>query len=202
MAAATRSLFCSSLVARGNSAFFVKSFLAMMAVILPSLVTIGSFPFLLSFNVAFAATSSTPSPAVIRSLAGVMTCSTVTELRLGTKSVSRFVTSPSKVEPIAPSSVTGKPVKPHCALSMSRSDKSMSGLIHTGSTMKPLLYFLTFVTSLTWSSMDRLVWMMPNPPWSAIAMAILDSVTVSIGLETTGVRRVIVFEKRDVSCTS
>ena len=37
-----------------------------------------------------------------------------------------------------------------------------------------------------WSSMDRLRWMMPMPPWRAMAMASGASVTVSIAAETMG----------------
>mmetsp|Transcript_72056 Transcript_72056/g.134707 ORF Transcript_72056/g.134707 Transcript_72056/m.134707 type:complete len:213 (+) Transcript_72056:649-1287(+) len=73
MAAATTSLFLESLVAKGNSAFLLRSFLAISAVSLPVLLTMGSFPFLLSLRVALAAASSTPSSAVIKSCTGVMT---------------------------------------------------------------------------------------------------------------------------------
>lgn len=38
-----------------------------------------------------------------------------------------------------------------------------SGLKQTGSVMKPFLYFLTLLTSLACSSMERFEWMMPIP---------------------------------------
>eukprot|EP00419_Tripos_fusus_P056127 CAMPEP_0172800152 /NCGR_PEP_ID=MMETSP1075-20121228/2384_1 /TAXON_ID=2916 /ORGANISM="Ceratium fusus, Strain PA161109" /LENGTH=147 /DNA_ID=CAMNT_0013637995 /DNA_START=193 /DNA_END=633 /DNA_ORIENTATION=- len=146
----------------------------------------GSLPFLVFRVIAFASFNFTLSGAVTKSLMGVITAPTRVVLRSLMKSVSRFVTNPSNFEPILPFSVTGKPVKPHFARISSSSDSSMVGPMHMGSMMKPLLYLLTFMTSSTWSSTDMFVWMIPMPPSRATAIAMFDSVTVSMGLETMG----------------
>ncbi len=64
-----------------------------------------------------------------------------------------------------------------------------SGWTVTGSAIMPLSYFFTAATSAAWRSTERLRWMKPRPPICAIAIAVRDSVTVSIGLETSGIRR-------------
>mmetsp|Transcript_50508 Transcript_50508/g.109917 ORF Transcript_50508/g.109917 Transcript_50508/m.109917 type:complete len:294 (+) Transcript_50508:772-1653(+) len=200
-AAATLSLFCESLVASGKSVCFCRSFRATRATRQPSEVTIGSLAFFESIRVWFAAFRSTPSGAVTSFPIGVMmepTCAA----RSFRKSVSRFVTTPRSFEPILPSTVTGKPVKPHFLRSSSSSASVVAVGMHLGSMMKPLLYCFTSITSLHCSSTGRFVWMTPMPPCSAMAMAILLSVTVSMGLDTTGVRSGIFFEKREFSSTS
>src|SRR3954447_15051225 len=59
---------------------------------------------------------------------------------------------------------------------------------------------LTMSTWVAWSSTDRLRCSTPTPPWRAMAIAIRASVTVSIALESNGVRRVIDLDSRvDVS---
>mmetsp|Transcript_19418 Transcript_19418/g.49742 ORF Transcript_19418/g.49742 Transcript_19418/m.49742 type:complete len:289 (+) Transcript_19418:188-1054(+) len=204
MAAATMRLLVLSLVAKGNSAFFLKSVRATSATNLPSGVTTGSFPFLDSRSLALASDSSTPSGAVTSLSNLVMTPLTVVDCLSFTKSLSRFVTRPSSLDPILPSSVTGKPVKPQVSRSLSSSASGVVGGMHTGSRMKPLLYFFTFITSLACTSAGRFVWMTPMPPSSAMAMAILASVTVSMGVETMGVLRVIClvnFADSSTSCT-
>src|SRR4029079_2492459 len=47
---------------------------------------------------------------------------------------------------------------------------------------------LTRSTCAAWSSIDRLRWRIPTPPWRAIAIAIRASVTVSIADDTSGTR--------------
>ena len=54
-------------------------------------------------------------------------------------------------------------------------------------------------TWTAWSSTDRLRCSTPTPPWRAIAIAIRASVTVSIALDTSGIRSVIVRVSR-VGC--
>uniref|UniRef100_A0A6B0U9R3 Putative secreted protein n=1 Tax=Ixodes ricinus TaxID=34613 RepID=A0A6B0U9R3_IXORI len=68
--------------------------------------------------------------------------------------------------------------------------------------MNPCLYFLTLWTSLAWCSGVQLWWMIPMPPQRAIAIAISDSVTVSIGDETSGAWRVMFLVSFDVRSTS
>mmetsp|Transcript_21962 Transcript_21962/g.58004 ORF Transcript_21962/g.58004 Transcript_21962/m.58004 type:complete len:298 (+) Transcript_21962:261-1154(+) len=201
-AAATISLFCESLVASGKSIFFCKSFRATRATRQPSAVMMGSLAFFDSISFWFAAGRSTPSGAVTRFANLVMTDPTCVVMRSFTKSVSRFVTKPSSFDPILPSAVTGKPVKPHVSRSSSSCASVVVVRMHLGSMMKPLLYCFTSNTSLTCSSTKRFVWMTPRLPCSAMAIAILLSVTVSIGLDTMGVRSAIFFEKRELSSTS
>mmetsp|Transcript_127763 Transcript_127763/g.272479 ORF Transcript_127763/g.272479 Transcript_127763/m.272479 type:complete len:249 (-) Transcript_127763:283-1029(-) len=201
-AAATMRLLFLSFVARGKSAFFFRSVRATRAMRRCSAVTIGNFPFFDLFKRSLALFKSTPSCAVTRSLRGVMICVTLVLERSFTKSVSRFVTKPMSLEPITPSSVTGKPVKPADALSLSSSSRVIVGEMQTGSMMKPLSNFFTLRTSRTCASTGKFVWMTPMPPSNAIAMAIRDSVTVSIGLDTIGVRNGIFREKRESKTTS
>jgi hypothetical protein len=68
--------------------------------------------------------------------------------------------------------------------------------------MKPFSYLLTFLTISACSSTEQLWCMTPNPPSSAICIAIECSVTVSIGEERSGVLREIRFvtgESRETS---
>ena len=55
-----------------------------------------------------------------------------------------------------------------------------------GSTTIPLSNRLTLRTSSAWSAGSRLRWITPIPPASAIAIASLASVTVSIAAEMIG----------------
>mmetsp|Transcript_108577 Transcript_108577/g.350501 ORF Transcript_108577/g.350501 Transcript_108577/m.350501 type:complete len:298 (+) Transcript_108577:109-1002(+) len=203
-AAATIKQPFASLVASGKSACFRRSVRATRATRRPAFVTMGSLPFFESWMSWLACAKSTPSSAVTRSVMFVMTEPTRTELRSCTKSVSRFVTRPRSREPILPFWVTGKPVKPHCLRSSSSSESSMVGGMQIGSMMKPLLYFFTRMTSADCASTERFVWMTPRAPSSAMAMAMRDSVTVSIGLETMGVRSLILrvtWDSRQTSFT-
>ena len=71
-----------------------------------------------------------------------------------------------------------------------------------GSTIMPLSERFTLSTSLACCSMVRLRWMMPSPPCWAMAMAMRDSVTVSMAALIRGtrssmlrVRRVVVSDQ-------
>ena len=55
----------------------------------------------------------------------------------------------------------------------------------------PLWLRLTFCTSAAWSSIDRLRWITPMPPWRAMAIAMRASVTLSIAADTSGIARVM-----------
>ena len=57
----------------------------------------------------------------------------------------------------------------------------------TGSTIMPLSERFTLSISPAWSAMDRLRCTMPMPPCCAMAMAMRDSVTVSMAEEISGV---------------
>ena len=84
--------------------------------------------------------------------------------------------------------------RPHIA---SASPIVASGEMVIGSSIIPASERLTTSTWCAWSSMDRLRWMMPSPPWRAIATAIRASVTVSIGEEIRGTWTVIRLDTRD-----
>ena len=64
-----------------------------------------------------------------------------------------------------------------------------SGAQVTGSVTIPASERLTRSTCCACSSTDRFLCSTPTPPWRAIAIAIRASVTVSIALETSGMRR-------------
>ena len=77
-----------------------------------------------------------------------------------------------------------------------------SGPTVTGSVTIPDSERLTRRTCWAWSSMDRLRWRMPIPPWRAMAIAMSDSVTVSIAAESSGVARLILEVSLEVVSTS
>mmetsp|Transcript_74333 Transcript_74333/g.187936 ORF Transcript_74333/g.187936 Transcript_74333/m.187936 type:complete len:298 (-) Transcript_74333:299-1192(-) len=204
MAAATMRLPFLSLVARGKSACLRKSVRATNATSRPPAVMIGNLPSFFSRRIWLALASSTPSSATARSANFFITALTCVEARLSRKSVSRLVTRPTSFDPILPSSVTGKPVKPCLRRKSSSSDRVMVGRMQIGSVMKPFLNFFTCMTSWTWASTVKFVWMTPMPPCKAIAMAILCSVTVSMGLDTMGVFNAMPLlnrESKQTSCT-
>mmetsp|Transcript_40794 Transcript_40794/g.88369 ORF Transcript_40794/g.88369 Transcript_40794/m.88369 type:complete len:241 (+) Transcript_40794:764-1486(+) len=195
-AAATRScLLRGSFVALGNSTFFLMSVLETIATSNPLAVTMGSFPFLELCNFSLHFSRSQPSSSTTKSFTGVM-MALRRVLRSSTKSQSRLVTRPRSLAPMRPLSVTGKPVKPKRFFNSSSSSKVMVGGTQTGSKIKPALYFFTLCTSAACASTERFVWITPIPPSKAIAMAILDSVTVSMGLDTMGVFKWIFLLKR------
>ena len=75
--------------------------------------------------------------------------------------------------------------------SLSRSASVTSGLTVSGSVIIPDSERLTTSTWAAWSSIDRLRCSTPIPPLRAMAMAISDSVTVSIAAEIAGTFMVI-----------
>ena len=79
-----------------------------------------------------------------------------------------------------PSLVTGTPeilywaIRSKASLTVWSSDKNI------GSVITPFSCLFTLSTSLAWASIVMFLWIIPIPPSLAIAIAILDSVTVSI----------------------
>ena len=71
-----------------------------------------------------------------------------------------------------------------------------------GSSIMPASERLTMSTWCAWSSMDRLRWITPRPPWRAMATAIRASVTVSIGEEISGTFTEIRFDTGVLVSTS
>ena len=104
------------------------------------------------------------------------------------KRMSRFVKMPTR----RPSgSVIGMPENRNRFISSSASCSVAVGGNVTGSVIIPLWLRLTFCTSAAWSAIVRLRWMTPMPPWRAIAMAMRDSVTLSIAADTSGTANVM-----------
>jgi len=79
-------------------------------------------------------------------------------------------------------------------MSVSASPIVASGLIVMGSKIMPFSARLTSRTCLACASMLIFLWITPIPPSLAIAMARVDSVTVSIAAETIGAMRSIFLE--------
>ena len=77
-----------------------------------------------------------------------------------------------------------------------------SGETVTGSVIMPDSERFTRSTWWAWSSMDRLRCRIPMPPWRAMAMAMRDSVTVSIAADSSGTRTVISRVRREEVSTS
>lgn len=61
---------------------------------------------------------------------------------------------------------------------------------------------LTDLTKPAWSEGFRLEWMMPMPPSAAMAAAMWDSVTVSMGEETQGIESGTLRLSLVASCTA
>ncbi len=181
MAAPTRNRPDSSLVARGYCSVLTKSLTVNRPLSRPASSTSGSFSILLLASSASASILSTPTRAVTSGM-GVIT-SEAGRLKSVSKRRSRLVMMPTS----RPSwSMTGRPEiwnRPH---SSSTSASVASPVVVTGSETMPDSERFTRSTCRAWSSIERLRCRMPMPPWRAIAMAIRDSVTVSIAAETSG----------------
>ena len=141
-----------------------------------------------------ACSRSIPGRAVITLL--VITSRTCLSSRRS-KRRSRLVRIPTS----RPSDTTGNPEIRKRSITATASPIFCSGLTVIGSTIIPVSYFLTVSTSAACSSIERFRWIKPIPPICAIAIAVRDSVTVSIGLDTSGMRSRIlgVSASRDVA---
>jgi len=113
--------------------------------------------------------------------------------------MSRFVMMPTRRPS---SSTTGRPEIRYLAHSASTSSTVASCVVVIGSVIMPDSLRFTRSTCAAWSAIERLRCRMPMPPSRAMAIAMRDSVTVSIALESSGVateiRRVI---RDDVSAS-
>ena len=151
----------------------------------------------------FASSKVHPCFATTRSLRGVInSLSGLVRDSSPRKSTSLDVTIPCRMPPSFPVSVMGIPEKPCVFFITLRSYSVFSGFMHTGSMINPCLYFLTLRTSSVCTSMELLWWMIPTPPVSAMAMAMLDSVMVSMGLLTKGAFSVMRRVRAEVRSTS
>lgn len=138
-----------------------------------------------------------PTLPVTRGI-GVMTSRTWRE-RSVSKAMSRLVTMPSSL-PLP--SVTGTPLMRNLAHSASASPSVASGCTVIGSVTMPDSERFTRSTWLTWSSMDRLRCSTPTPPCRAMAIAMRDSVTLSIAAESSGMFTRTLREMRDEVSTA
>ena len=93
---------------------------------------------------------------------------------------SRLVRMPTRRPSLLPPSVMGTPEMRYFCISSSASRINASGATVIGLTIMPLSERFTRSTSSAWSSIERFLWMMPMPPCCAMAIAISDSVTVSM----------------------
>src|SRR4051794_11777480 len=193
IAAPTRSRPESSLVASGYFSLLAKSFTVIRPLSRPASSTSGSFSTLCRPSSRMASSPEVPTGAVTKGI-GVMTSRT-RRVRSVSKRRSRFVTMPSSRPD---SSTTGRPdtrYRPHSA---STSARVASGPVVTGWLTIPASDRFTRSTWLACSSIGRLRCSTPRPPWRAIAIAIRDSVTVSMGEDSSGTRSEIRLETREV----
>ena len=103
------------------------------------------------------------------------------------KRTSRAVRIPTAVCP----STTGTPEMLCCFMIASASRSDCEGPTVIGSRMMPLSARLTRATSSACTSGGRFLWMTPNPPSRAIAIAERASVTESIAALMSGILRLI-----------
>ena len=96
---------------------------------------------------------------------------------------SRLVMMPTSVPP---SSTMGTPLIEKRSMTRSASWSVLSGLSVIGSRIMPLSDRFTRSTSLACRSIGMFLWMMPMPPSRAMAMAMRDSVTVSMAAASSG----------------
>ena len=108
---------------------------------------------------------------------------------------SRLVRIPTRTP--LPLATTGMPLILWRSIRALASASVWSGWMVTGSTTIPLSNFLTRRTWSACSATVRFLWMTPSPPRRAMAMAIADSLTVSIAAETRGTWRGISLANRE-----
>ena len=152
----------------------------------PSASTSSSFCTRASLRIASAASRVVSGEAVTRLLLVIMgpTRLSLEPLR---NFMSRRVRMPATRPRLVPSRVTGNPETFCSSISVSALDTLSSGLRVIGSLMTPFSLLLTFATSRAWTEGERVLWMIPIPPSWAKAMAKADSLTVSMGADTSGI---------------
>ncbi len=157
-----------------------------MPVHLPLLSTTRSFSIRCWCRSFFATSGLTCSGTVTRS---VVIISETRMLSSATKRMSRLVMMPTS---LSSWSTTGSPEKPCLSFSARSSPIVVSGVTMIGSSTKPDSNRLTVLTLAAWSSILMFRWITPIPPAWAIAMAMRDSVTVSIAADIIGILRPMV----------
>ena len=154
----------------------------------PASSTIGNFSILCFCKIASASFKEVPSGAVTN-LSLVMT-SPIRSLASVTNRKSRLVMIPQSLR-LASLSTIGTPEMRYFLIKASASLTLLSGVRKNGSMITPLSERLTLRTSSACRSMVIFLWITPNPPWRAIAIAIADSVTVSIPALMIGIFNLI-----------
>ncbi|OQA07627.1 MAG: hypothetical protein BWY65_01813 [Firmicutes bacterium ADurb.Bin373] len=143
--------------------------------------TIGSFSILYFFRISFAWSTVVPCGAVTR-FSFVITSSTFL-VKSRSKRRSRLVRIPTSF----PFTVIGTPDIRYLSINTRASLTRLSGERKIGSDMMPCSERLTRSTSSDWRSIGIFLWITPIPPSRAIAIAILDSVTVSMPALISGI---------------
>ena len=179
-AAPTRSRPCSSFDELGKRRFFWMSLTVMRPLRSPASSTTGSFSMRWRWSRRSASSSVVPT-GTVTTLSLVISSLTLRSRRFSNRR-SRFVRIPTSL----PARVTGTPEMLKRSIKSSASRMRLSGEIVIGSTIIPDSLRLTRSTSSACRSIGMLRWTMPRPPWRAMAIASLDSVTVSIAALTIG----------------
>ena len=187
IAAPQRSLPWPSFADSGYLICFSMSLIVIRPFKFPSLSTIGSFSFLAFARIFFASSSVIPSGAVI-SPSEVMDSFIFLE-KSSSNFKSRFVIIPTSFFP----SVIGTPEILNFAIRSLASASVWSGESENGSVITPFSDLFTLSTSSACCSIVMFLWMIPIPPWRAMAIAMRCSVTVSIPALIIGMFSLIVF---------
>ncbi len=186
-------------MAFGYFSAFTKSLTVISPASRPCESTSGSFSILCLASSAAASSVPIPTGAVTSGI-GVISSRTVRTAKSSaeTKRRSRFVMMPIRVRSAA---TTGRPDTRYLAHRSSSSARVTSGPTVTGSVTMPDSERFTRSTWWAWPSIERLRCSTPIPPWRAIAMAIRDSVTVSMAADSSGIATEISRVSRDRVCT-
>ncbi len=196
-AAATRSRPCWSLLASGCAIRLKMSLTVISPRRTPPASTTGSFSIRCRARMRSASSSVVPTGAVTRLF--LVIASRIGWVRLRSNWRSRLVTMPIS-RPSA--STIGTPEIRKRLISAAASRSGRSGPSVIGLRIIPLSLRLTRSTSAACRSMAMFLWRTPIPPARAIAIAISDSVTVSMAAETSGMLSGMVRVKREWVLTS
>src|SRR5512137_1831312 len=178
-----------SLAALGCCWTFSMSLMVMRPRSSKASLTTSSFSMRCWCSSTLASSMVTPSRAVTSFR--VMTASTVCS-RFFSKRRSRLVRMPTSF----PRSVTGMPLMPFSRIRATAAESLAEGSMVMGSPTTADSNFFTLWTSAACSSTVRFLWMKPIPPLCAMAMAMRDSVTVSMAAETMGMLMVMLRVRR------
>jgi hypothetical protein len=176
------------LAAWGYSAAFSMSLRVIRPASVPSSLRRINFSMRLSCSWSAASVMETPARAVTRR---VVISSVMGRAGLVSKRTSRMVRMPTG---LWWSSTMGRPPMEYLSMAARASRTTASGDRVTGDEMIQVSARLTRLTWSACSSMVRFLWMMPRPPSRAMAMS--DSVTVSMAAETNGMLNLMLRENR------